>query len=103
MLLSVELCSLTLQRDDFSLANLIASGLFGDGAAAVVVAGASRDGAGGPRAIATRSVLYPNTERLMGWDIVDSGFKVILSPRVPDVVREHLGADVDGFLAEQGL
>jgi len=103
LLLSVELCSLTLQRDDVSLANLIASGLFGDGAAAVVVAGAGRSAAQGPRVIATRSVLYPDTERLMGWDIVDSGFKVILSPRVPDVVEQNLGGDVDAFLAEHDL
>jgi len=103
LLLSVELCSLTLQHDDFSPANLIASGLFGDGAAAVVIAGADRPATGGPRIIATRSVLYPNTERLMGWDIVDSGFKVILSPRVPEVVEKNLGADVDSLLAEHGL
>jgi alkylresorcinol/alkylpyrone synthase len=103
LLLSVELCSLTLQRDDLSLANLIASGLFGDGGAAVVVAGARRCTSAGPRVIATRSVLYPDTERVMGWDIVDSGFKVILSPRVPEVIEQHLGADVDRFLAEHRL
>ncbi|HEV3110550.1 MAG TPA: 3-oxoacyl-[acyl-carrier-protein] synthase III C-terminal domain-containing protein [Candidatus Binataceae bacterium] len=103
LLLSVELCSLTLQRDDLSLANLIASGLFGDGAAAVVVAGARRAMAQGPRVIATRSALYPGTERVMGWDVVDSGFKVILSPRVPEVIEQNLGGDVNGFLAEHGL
>jgi alkylresorcinol/alkylpyrone synthase len=103
LLLSVELCSLTLQRDDLSMANLIASGLFGDGAAAVVVTGANRSAGQGPHVIATRSVLYPGTERLMGWDIVDSGFKVILSPRVPEVIEQNLGADVDGFLTEHGL
>jgi alkylresorcinol/alkylpyrone synthase len=103
LLLSVELCSLTLQHDDISPANLIASGLFGDGAAAVVIAGAQRPRSGGPRIVATRSMLYPDTERLMGWDIVESGFKVILSPRVPDVVEKNLGADVDGLLAEHGL
>lgn len=103
VLLSVELCSLTLQRDDLSLANLIASGLFGDGAAAVVVAGARRSAPQGPRVVATRSVFYPGTERVMGWDIVDSGFKLVLSPRVPEVIEQHLGADVDCFLAEHGL
>jgi alkylresorcinol/alkylpyrone synthase len=103
VVLSVELCSLTLQRDDFSLANLIASGLFGDGAAAVVMSGAQRRGGRGPRVLATRSVLYPDTESLMGWDVVDSGFKVVLSPRVPDVIEKNLGADVDSFLADQGL
>jgi alkylresorcinol/alkylpyrone synthase len=103
IVLSVELCSLTLQRDDFSLANLIASGLFGDGAAAVVVGGPQHDGSNGPRVLATRSVFYPDTERLMGWDIVESGFKIVLSPRVPEVVEKHLRGDVESFLADQGL
>lgn len=103
LLLSVELCSLTLQRDDFSLANLIASGLFGDGAAAVVIGGGEHPGTPGPRIVATRSVFYPNTENVMGWDIVDSGFKIVLSPHVPQVVEQHLGGDVDSFLAEHGL
>src|SRR5882672_3255360 len=76
-LLSVELCSLTLQREDLSIPNIIASGLFGDGAAAVVLDGGARER--GPRIAATRSVFYPGTERAMGWDVVDSGFKVVLS------------------------
>jgi alkylresorcinol/alkylpyrone synthase len=103
LLLSVELCSLTLQREDFSVTNMIASGLFGDGAAAVVLLGARREGPRGPRVIATRSFRYPDTERIMGWDIVDSGFKVVLSAQVPQLVREHLAGNVDAFLAENGL
>jgi len=102
LLVSVELCSLTLQRKDLSVANLIASGLFGDGAAAVVLRG-GRCGARGPRVLATRSVFYPDTEDVMGWDMVDSGFKVVLSARVPEVIREHIGRDVDRFLADEGL
>ena len=102
VLLSVELCSLTLQREDLSVPNVIASGLFGDGAAAVVLAGGERQQAG-PRVVATRSVLYPGTERVMGWDVVDSGFKVVLSSEVPQVIRSRLRPDVDRFLADQGL
>jgi alkylresorcinol/alkylpyrone synthase len=102
VLLSVELCSLTLQRDDLSVANIVASGLFGDGAAAAVLAGSRRD-AEGPRILATRSVFYPDTERVMGWDVVDSGFKLVLSAKVPEVVWEHIGHDVDVFLVEHGL
>lgn len=102
VLLSVELCSLTLQREDLSVANVVASGLFGDGAAAVVLAGGARE-ARGPAIVATRSVLYPDTERVMGWDVVDSGFKVVLSANVPEVIRQHLRPDVDRFLAERGL
>jgi len=101
VLLAVELCSLTLQRDDLSIQNIVASGLFGDGAAAAVVDGGARNQ--GPRVAATRSVFYPGTERVMGWDVVDSGFKVVLSPGVPQLVREKLRSDVDGFLRAQGL
>jgi alkylresorcinol/alkylpyrone synthase len=105
VLLCVELCSLTLQLDDLSIPNMIASGLFGDGAAAVVLTGDPDPGGsvGGPAVVATGSAFYPDTERVMGWDIVESGFKVVLSARVPEVVRENVRADVDGFLAKSGL
>lgn len=102
VLLSVELCSLTLQPEDLSIPNLIASGLFGDGAAAVVVTGENRP-AQGPRVLATRSVFYPDSERIMGWDISESGFRIVLSSDVPVVAREKLRPDVDAFLAEHGL
>ena len=102
VLLAVELCSLTLQRDDASVRNLIAGGLFGDGAAAVVLGGRARAGAG-PQVLATRSVLFPDTEEMMGWDVTERGFRVVLSAEVPNLVRDHLRAEVDGFLAGQGL
>jgi alkylresorcinol/alkylpyrone synthase len=101
VLLAVELCSLTLQRDDLSIPNIIASGLFGDGAAAVVLDGGAR--AKGPRIAATRSVFYPGTERVMGWDVVESGLKVVLSSGVPQLVRERLRGDVDAFLSAHAL
>ncbi|MFI2752291.1 type III polyketide synthase [Cellulomonas sp. P22] len=106
VLVSVELCSLTLQRDDDSLANAVSSGLFGDGAAAVVMAGARRArelGLPGPDVLATRSCLFPGTEGLLGWDVVDTGFRIVLSPTLPDVVGTHLGPAVTSFLAAQGL
>jgi alkylresorcinol/alkylpyrone synthase len=107
VLLSVELCSLTLQREDLSLANLVSSGLFGDGAAAVVIAGADvkrrEELYDGPEILATGSVFYPDTEDVMGWDISEKGFNIVLSPSVPDVIRENLGRDVDALLAENGL
>ena len=97
--ISVELCSLTLQKDDLSVANLISSGLFGDGAAAVIVAG----GGDGPRILDTRSVFYPDTEEVMGWDISERGFRIVLSREVPEVVEKNLPADVDAFLASHAL
>jgi alkylresorcinol/alkylpyrone synthase len=105
-LLAVELCSLTLQRDDLSVANIIASGLFGDGAAAVIIGGGDRAQTGsqrGPEIVATRSVFYPDTERVMGWDVVDSGFKVVLSPEVPTLVKARIAGDVDAFLSANAL
>lgn len=102
LLLSVETCSLTLQRDDLSVANLISSGLFGDGAAAVIVSG-DQCQLPGPEIVATRSTFYPDTEKVMGWDISEAGFRIVLSPEVPDVIREHLGQDVDTFLADHEL
>ena len=106
-LVSVELCSLTLQREDLSVANLISSGLFADGAAAVVVTGADFESKGpeitGPKILATRSVFYPSTEEMMGWSISEKGFRIILSTEVPTLIRENLGRDVDAFLADNGL
>jgi alkylresorcinol/alkylpyrone synthase len=103
VLLAVELCSLTLQRDDLSVANVIASGLFGDGAAALVMSGDRTGAASGPRVVATTSVFYPDTERVMGWDVVDTGFQIVLSAKVPEIVRTHVRGDVDRFLAAHGL
>lgn len=101
-LLSVEFCSLTLQLKDVSMAHLISALLFGDGAAAVVVAGDDVK-ATGPEIVATKSVFYPNTERVMGWDISEKGFEIVLAAEVPETIERHLGPDVDEFLDEQGL
>jgi alkylresorcinol/alkylpyrone synthase len=109
-LVSVELCSLTLQRDDFSLRNIVASGLFGDGAAAAILVGDERAagaagtcGPPGPTIVATRSVFYPDTEHVMGWDVTSEGFRVVLSADVPKIVEARLAPDVDAFLATHGL
>ena len=100
-LVSVELCSLTIQRQDLTVANLISSGLFADGSAAVIVAGRELN-ATGPEILSTRSVFYPDTEEMMGWKVSERGFNIVLSPQVPTLIREHLGQDVDAFLGEHG-
>lgn len=102
VLLAVEICSLTLQRDDTSTANLVASGLFGDGAAAVVLVGdraAERLAPDGVRVCGSRSRLYPGTERAMGWDVGSTGLRIVLGAEVPDLVRTQVRADVDRFLS----
>jgi alkylresorcinol/alkylpyrone synthase len=102
LLLSVELCSLTWQDDDVSIANLISTGLFADGAAAVVLKG-SEVATSGPRILATQSFFYRDTERVMGWDVVSTGFRIVLSPEVPRVVEANIRQNVDEFLAPHGL
>ena len=104
VLLSVELCSLTLQREDLSVANLIATGLFADGAAAVVAVGGGRGEARhGPRILDTRSVFFPGTQHIMGWDVGASGFNVVLSAELPSLIAERLRPSVQSFLDEHGL
>jgi alkylresorcinol/alkylpyrone synthase len=104
LVLSVELCSLTWQRKDCSIANLISVGLFGDGAAAVIVAGAQTDiGQDGPQIISTRASFYPDTEDVMGWKINENGFEIVLSAGVPDVVKKYFRSDLDAFLNDHKL
>jgi alkylresorcinol/alkylpyrone synthase len=102
VLLSVELCSLTVQRQDLSIPNLIATGLFGDGAAAAVIVGDGRETTG-PEIVASRSVFYPDSEDVMGWGISEQGFRVVLSADVPQVVMEFIARDVDAFLGDHRL
>jgi len=107
LLLSVELCSLTWQDDDQSIANLISTGLFADGAAAVLIAGSESKLANpttpSPEILATRSTFYRHTEHIMGWTIGDLGFKIVLSPEVPQVVTDNLLGDVQKFLSDNNL
>lgn len=105
VLLCVELCSLTFQPEDTSVANTIACGLFADGAACVVMVGSEHPLAHkGKLAVeSTRSVLFPNTEDVMGWDMVDSGFRVVLKSDVPELARTALASSVRAFLAEHSV
>lgn len=109
VLVSVELCTLTLQRDDPSTANMVASGLFGDGAAAVVMVGDERAaqvrlaGPAGPWVRDSYSCLYADSERAMGWDVGSAGLKIVLGVEVPELVEKNLGRTVDDFLHQAGV
>jgi alkylresorcinol/alkylpyrone synthase len=100
LLVAVELPTLTFQRKDFSQANLISAVLFGDGAAGVVVTGRE---ASGPRILAAESYLFPDSLDAMGFDLRDSGFHIVLSKDVPQLIRERVRELAEGFLARQGL
>ena len=60
-------------------------------------------GASGPEVLDSRSHLYPDSQRTMGWDVDSTGFRLVLSPDVPTVVEQYLGDDVTGFLASHDL
>ena len=111
VLVAVELCSLTIQREDTSPANLVASGLFGDAAAALVAVGSrhpraghrqGRDGQVRARVVDSTSRIYAGTEDAMGWQVGAGGLRVVLSAEVPDLVRDNVGRDVAAFLASHG-
>ena len=105
-LVSVELCSLMYPAAEPTIASLVGSALFGDGAAAVVAVGEHRglqDGMTGPDVLATRSRLYPDSLGTMGWEVGAKGFKLVLSPDLPDIIERYFADDVTGFLAEHDL
>jgi alkylresorcinol/alkylpyrone synthase len=105
-LVSIEICTLTYPGAEPSIAFLVGSGLFGDGAAAVVAVGqrrAERIGASGPDIIDSRSHLYPDSLGTMGWHVDTSGLQLVLDPDLPAIVERYLGDDVGEFLADHGL
>jgi alkylresorcinol/alkylpyrone synthase len=109
VLLSVELCSLIIrpaEPAEPSMALLVGSGLFADGAGAVVAVGerrAARIDASGPDVLASRSRLYPDSLGIMGWEVGASGFKLILSPDLPELIERYMSDDVTTFLADHDL
>lgn len=105
-LVSVELCSLTYPAAEPTIASLVGSALFGDGAAAVVAAGENRAAeinAAGPEVLDSRSRMYPDTLDTMGWKVGRTGFQLVLSPNLPELIERYLADDMNGFLGEHGL
>ncbi|MCZ2260742.1 type III polyketide synthase [Sporosarcina sp. G11-34] len=106
LVLSVELCSLTFQKDDYSKSNLIGASLFSDGVACALVAGREstvKVNKPMPKVIATTSKLMPNSEGVMGWDVQNSGLHVIFSKSIPSIITKWLGPFVHEFLSTNGL
>ena len=99
LLVALECCSLTFMAGDVTKKNLIATSLFADGAAAALIGG-DRSGGDGPAIVATCSHLFPDSYRVMGWDFQDEGMQLVLSPKLPLIVRQNLPALVDEFLAK---
>jgi alkylresorcinol/alkylpyrone synthase len=102
-LLAVELCSLTVPAAGATTADLVASGLFGDGAAALIATGTQGNSQPGPRVIATRSEVFPDSTDALGWRLSENGFRIVLTTDLSDVVESRLGAAITQFLAARGL
>lgn len=102
-LLAVELCSLTVPAAGATTADLVASGLFGDGAAALIASGTRAPGQPGPRVIATRGEVFPDSTDALGWRLSENGFRIVLTTDLSEVVESRLGPAITQFLAERGL
>ncbi|HEY8248225.1 MAG TPA: 3-oxoacyl-[acyl-carrier-protein] synthase III C-terminal domain-containing protein [Hyphomicrobium sp.] len=108
LFLAVDLCSLCLRLNDPSLTMFVAGALFGDGAVGVVLRSAGGDGRGKGAPVRAGiggigEYFWPKTEHIMGWDIKDDGFGIVLSPELPALLRERLGDALFPFLAREGL
>ena len=99
LLVAVELCSLTFQRNDFSKSNLVGTGIFADGAAALIIA---EDG-NGPELLGSHSTLFADTEDIMGWDVVEGGLKVRFSRDIPTIVKRYLPDLLDQACKKWGV
>lgn len=104
LLVAVELCSLTLIKSDYSKSNFIGSSLFSDGVVAVIVKGDNHEKpAKELNILANSSKLYYDSEDVMGWQFQDDGFKVVFSKDIPTFIHTNISADINAFLAKQGL
>src|ERR1700733_10124462 len=100
LMVAVELCSLALRLDQLTTANVVATSLFGDGAAAIIL----RAGDGGATQIESAGEhLWPDTLRIMGWNVDPEGFGVIFQRTIPDFVTAHLNPAVVRILAGMQL
>jgi alkylresorcinol/alkylpyrone synthase len=104
LLLVVELCSLTFRKDDRSKSNMVATALFGDGAAAAILTcDASEADPAAPRLRLWGEHTWPESLDVMGWEVAEDGLKVMFSRDIPTLVRNDLRPVADAFLGRHGM
>lgn len=105
LLVAVELCSLTFLRNDFSKSNFIGTSLFADGVAACIITGDNHyvKTKNELTFLASKSKFYYDTLDVMGWDFVDTGFKVLFSQDIPNIISLNIRNDISGFLHKHQL
>lgn len=102
LVVALECCSLTFTAADTSKKNLVATALFADGAAAALVVG-DAVAQTGPQLLASHSQLFADTYRVMGWDFIGEEMQLVLSPKLPLIVRQELRPLLEEFCAQQGI
>ncbi|MDB5021299.1 MAG: type polyketide synthase [Pedobacter sp.] len=98
---AIESPTATFQLDDYSMANIVSAAIFGDGAACVLLS--SSDSDEGPEIVAEEMYHFYDAEEMMGFDLTDSGLKMVLDIKVPSAIEEHFPEIIHPFLAKQGL
>jgi len=103
LFIATELCSLTFLRNDYSKSNFIGTSLFSDGVAACIIKGDAYTDDSNVKIIGSGSKLYYDSLEIMGWDFMDSGFKVVFSKDIPALISANIKEDITGFLSGHGL
>ena len=99
--IAVESPTATLQLDDFSMANMVSAAIFGDGAACVLLSSFENDK--GPEIIAESMYHFYNEEKMMGFELTNSGLKMVLDIEVPETIAAHFENIIHPFLAKNEL
>jgi alkylresorcinol/alkylpyrone synthase len=100
LFVTVETCSISIRLDSDDPAAVVATALFGDGAAAAVVTSGEHSLA---RITGSAERLFPNTQRIMGWDVEDPGLAVVFDRAIPPFIEEHLAETLDQMCAKLGI
>jgi alkylresorcinol/alkylpyrone synthase len=103
LFLTVDLCSLCLRVNDPSPAMFVSSALFGDGAAGLLLHNTRNGSRSGPRILASGEWCWRDTEHIMGWDIKEDGFGIVLSPELPALMKKALAPALHDFLDRNGF
>ncbi|MFZ1081731.1 MAG: 3-oxoacyl-[acyl-carrier-protein] synthase III C-terminal domain-containing protein [Candidatus Kryptoniota bacterium] len=105
LLIAIELCGLTFQKDDYSKNNLIGTSLFSDGAAAAVIVGDRHPMAEyeGINLLSSLSTIFDDSLDVMGWDVKDTGLKVIFSKDIPTIVHNCVRQNIEELADENGI
>lgn len=106
LVVCVELCSLTFQKDDYTKSNLVGTSLFADGAACVLVCGDRVEFEQDmtiPHILGSGSKWMPNSENVMGWNVKNGGLHVVFSKSIPSIISNWLGPFIHEFLSNYNV